>query len=107
MSKWASEGLKPSFIFDDDLAAHGARACKNGVWLERSTPGVTIAPDDLPAQLNLLRRRRAFLGMNKLIEMLSIDGSHCVDLLRASSDLDDLLKCGRILSENRPTTFRS
>ena len=23
-TKWASEGLKPSFVFDDDLAAHGA-----------------------------------------------------------------------------------
>ena len=60
----ASEGLKPSFVLDDDLAAHGARALNDGVRFERSTPGITIAPDDLPAQLDLLRRRRAFSGMH-------------------------------------------
>ena len=92
LSKWASEGLKPSFVFDDDLAAHGTRDCKDGVWLERSTPGMTIAADDLAAQLNLLRRRRAFSGMNRLIGMVSVDINRCLHLLQTSSDVDEFLR---------------
>jgi hypothetical protein len=98
-NQWASQGLKPTFVFEDDLAAHGTRACKDGVWLERSTPGMTIAPDDLPARLSLLRRRRAFLGMDKLIRILSIDASYCIQLLQTSSAVGDFLELAGFAAE--------
>jgi hypothetical protein len=91
LSKWASEGLKPSFILEDGLSCPGARACEDGVRLERATPGMTVSADDFPTRLKLLRRRRAFSGIDQLLRMVS-DNNSCVNLLRASADVQSLLK---------------
>lgn len=90
-NKWASEGLKPSFVFEDNLAYVGSRSCEDGIQLQRSTPGLTLSDDDLPSQLKLLRRRRVFSEINKLLKLLDMDNGKGVDRLQNSTDVQNLV----------------
>ena len=90
LQRWADDGQQPSVIFDDIMSV-GTIQCPNGDSLKRSKPGLTIADDDLPTKLSLLRRRRAYSEISKLIAMLPIDNSSAVVLIKRVNGIEGLL----------------
>lgn len=90
LDRWDTAGNRPTFIMDD-IASQNSYPEQSGDRVCRSTPGMTVNPEDLVLRLQLLRRRKAFCHISHMLDLIEQDDSKTVELLRNSADVDELV----------------
>jgi hypothetical protein len=90
LRKWKNAGCEPT-IGLDKISRGGTQICDDGGTIERSTPGFSIADDDLPTKLALVRRKAFYRSISQLLDMASLDNGTAVICMKRCFDIYSFL----------------
>jgi hypothetical protein len=87
---WAPLGVMPIFAFDN-ISEVGEQVSYNGVRLTRSSPGIIIEQEDIPARLLRLLGRDTFASLDGFLRLLNMPLPFLADLLLKAKGFDAFL----------------